>query len=487
MYDDNGQSIRSSTAPSGVRTRLARQLATPRGATLACACLAVAAALLVLGMRAAPAVATPRPNVVLIITDDQTQTPDMLFAMPNTRELIADAGTTFSNSFVTTALCCPARATLFSGQYAHNHGVWDNIPPNGGFAKFDNTNTLATWLRDAGYTTALVGKYLNGYGLTDPTAIPPGWSEWYGAVGDSEAMYYDYTLNENGALVTYGTGPAAYSTDVYMGKAVDFIQRHAADSAPYFLYVAVNAPHTDHVTEETIPAPQDVGAFASAPLPRPPSYDERDVSDKPRAIRQLPLLTAQDTADITTHNRTRLESLLSVDRGVQAIVTALQASGKLGNTLLIFTSDNGYEQGEHRLKVGKKVMYEESIRVPLLVRGPGVPVQKLSQLVANIDLAPTLVHLAGATPRRVMDGRSLVPLVRNASTPWRSDLLIEGPNQQFFARRGPNTIYAHHITDEIESYNLFWDPYQLTASKQPDQAKENRLDALKKCKGASCG
>jgi N-acetylglucosamine-6-sulfatase len=437
------------------------------------------------------------PNVVVLMTDDQTV--ESMRVMPNVRTLLADQGVTFDNNFVSYSLCCPSRSTFLTGQYAHNHQVWGNAAPNGGYYKLDSTNTLAVWLSRAGYQTIHLGKYLNGYGTRNATEVPPGWGEWHGSVDPSTYRYYNYTLNENGKLATYGTGAANYQTDVYSRKAVDIIRRQVADPRPFFLWVAFLAPHSggprepdDPAGQSTpVPAPRHRNAFATQALPIPPSFNEADVSDKPAAVRNRPLMTSAKIAAVRENYQQRLESLLAVDDAVAQIVNELTVTGQLDNTLIVFTSDNGFFHGEHRVPQGKVLLYEPSVRVPLIVRGPGIPHGKhRSQFVANIDLAPTIVAASGAQPGRVMDGRSLLPFARDPFLHSGRDLLLETPT--YSAIRTPNWLYAEHVTGERELYNLARDRDELTslhADPSYDRIKANlaqRLARLRGCAGPVC-
>jgi N-acetylglucosamine-6-sulfatase len=443
---------------------------------------------------ASPAV---RPNVVVLMTDDQSL--ESMRVMPNVRTLLADQGVTFDNNFVSYSLCCPSRSTFLTGQYAHNHQVWGNAPPNGGYYKLDSTNTLAVWLSRAGYQTIHLGKYLNGYGTKNATEIPSGWGEWHGSVDPSTYRFYNYTLNENGKLVTYGTGAANYQTDVYSRKAVDIISRQVADPRPFFLWVAFLAPHSGGPRDSDdpaglatpSPAPRHRNAFSTQALPIPPSFNEADVSDKPAGIRNRPLLTTARIAAIRENYQQRLESLLAVDEAVAQIVNQLAATGQLENTYILFTSDNGFFHGEHRVPSGKVLLYEPSIRVPLIVRGPGIPHgQRRSQFVANIDLAPTVVAATGAQPGRVMDGRSLLRFARDPLLHSGRDLLLETPT--YSAIRTPNWLYAEHVNGERELYNLARDPYELSslhADLSYARIKANlamRLARLRGCSGPVC-
>jgi len=393
-----------------------------------------AGALVLLAMvpGAAPASALPEtathPNIVLILTDD-LDTASMPL-LPRLSALLAAQGTSFSNFIVSDSLCCPSRSTILRGQYNHNHHVHGNAPPSGGFQKFhdlgEERSTIATWLRASGYTTVLLGKYLNGYpGSTGKDDVPPGWSEWYSPVEGSPYTQYDYTLNENGRhTVANGHEEHDYLDDVLASKASKFILRQAGTGKPFFIYLAPYTPHKPYT-----PAPRYDGAFAGATAPRPPSFNEEDMSDKPEWARGQPSLGAADVAEIDDAWRRRLESMLAIEDMVARILDALNAAGKLDSTYIFFTSDNGYHLGEHRLLAGKQTLYEEDIRVPLIVRGPGVPAGAvLPHLVGNVDLAPTLADLAGAPAPDFVDGRSFASLLQSSPpdpASFRDALLLE--------------------------------------------------------------
>jgi N-acetylglucosamine-6-sulfatase len=412
---------------------------------------------------------------------------------------------------VTYALCCPSRATFLTGQYSHNHGVRNNAPPEGGHAKLDHSNTLPVWLQAAGYVTGHIGKYLNGYGSVDTLEIPPGWAEWYAAIGSSADNYFDYLLNENGTVVSYGSTPAEYQADVYTAKAVDFIQRHAAGGegglTPFFLFVGYAAPHVgtpiepgDPSMPTPVPAPRHKGRFANEGLPATPAFNEADMSDKPASMRRRPLLTSTQVSEIREVYRQRLESLLAVDEGVQQILEALQNTGILENTLVIFTSDNGFYHGEHRIPFGKTLPYEPAVKVPLLIRGPGIPAgRRISALVANIDLAPTIVAAAGATAGRVMDGRSLDPFLTGGQTTWSTangvrHVLVEDSRlgtaaTRFWSMKRGAYVYTEYDNGNRELYDLRVDSAQV-ASRHADAAYAKvrrqlatRLTAMKTCSG----
>jgi arylsulfatase A-like enzyme len=447
----------------------------------------------------ATAGATPRPNVVVVMTDDQTQ--ESMRVMANVQRLLARQGTTFAHSFASFPLCCPSRATFLTGQYPHNSTILGNALPQGGYQKLRPThaNTLPAWLQQAGYRTVHIGKYLNGYGRDNPREVPPGWSEWYGSVDPSTYRFYGYTLNENGTLVSYGSRPDDYQADVYARKSVEAIRRLAPQAQPFFLSVAFLAPHSGGPRETDdprnlatpVPAPRHRNRFAGEAMPTPPSFNEADVSDKPQSVRRRPLLGPQRIAAVTESYRQRLESLLAVDEAVAAIVAALEASGELERTVILFTADNGFFHGEHRVPTGKVLVYEPSARVPLILRGPGVPRGRVhAQPVTNVDWAATIVDAADARAGRRPDGRSLVPLAQNPTRRWGRDLLFETPG--YSALRTPRWLWVEHSNGERELYDLVGDPHQLQSQHANPtlavlrQRLAARLARLRGCAGAAC-
>ena len=370
-----------------------------------------------------------RPNVIVIMTDDQTV--ESMRVMPGVRSSLAAAGTTFERAFASTALCCPSRATLFTGQYMHNHGVLGNRPPEGGYGRLDTREYLPVWLQRAGYHTVHIGKFLNRYGQdSPPTEVPPGWSEWYASVDPSTYQYTGYQLNENGVVNRH----ARYQADEYTQRAVDAVARLSPGPTPFFMSLAYLAPHSGGPRDPDdpaglvtpSPAPRHRDAFASEPPPRSAAFDEADVSDKPRLIRRLPRLSAARRAAIAENYRQELESLLAVDEGVVRVVDALRAAGELDNTLILFTSDNGFFHGEHRVPSGKVMVYEPAVAVPLIMRGPGVPRgARRRQLVTNADLAPTILRTAVRSSPCCATGvsngaASCSSRDRRASTRWPS-------------------------------------------------------------------
>lgn len=450
---------------------------------------------------ATPAVADGRPNIVFISTDDMRVAD--LPAMPNVRNLIAARGTNFTTSYIPFPLCCPSRAAWLTGQYNHNNGVMGNLSsdsPVGGYPALDNTNTLATWLREGGYQTAYVGRYLHGYG---GKVVPPGWQEWHAVVGHND--WFNPLMRENAtgtlASTTY-TGQ--YLTDKIDTTSNTVIRDRVPGVAPFFLWVSHFAPHAATLPTEPddprfsspVVPPRYKDFYANTPVPADPSYNEADVTDKPTYVRNRARFSAEVQADIQELNAQRWESLKAVDDSVRNIVNTLTVTGEINNTVIVFSSDNGYMMGEHRLPAGKIVHFDPSSRVPLIIRGPGFPAGTVrNQLVANIDLAPTLADLANIVPKRVVDGRSLLPLVSSPRTwPGRKLALEAGPTtidgpDLYHGVRTARWKYIRHSTGEHELYDMVADPHELTslANDPAYDATEASLDRittrLATCKG----
>lgn len=338
----------------------------------------------------------------------------------------------------------------------------------------------------------MIGKYLNGYHDEDGEHIPLGWDEWYakftGQGGDN--TYYDYSLSENGTVVSYGSGEQDYLTDVQTEEAKDFIRQSADGSQPLFMYLAPSAPH-----DKRINAPRHDGMFQGERAPRPPSFDETDVSDKPRWVQDLSRYSSNDE-DIDRVYKKRLRMLQAVDDMVEAVVDELSATGRLDETYIFFTSDNGWHLFEHRVPWQKNAPYEESIRVPLAVRGPGIPAGRATdQMALNIDLAPTFGELGGAAIPSFVDGRSLRPTFASDASSWRTAFLEEfwydDLVPEHAAVRTSRHKFVEYDTEEKELYDLSSDPYELEslhASVDPTliESLKSRLEALTACAEESC-
>lgn len=429
-----------------------------------------------------------KPNVLFIMTDDQA--PDTVRHMRHLQRLLVDKGTNFTNSYVTTPHCCPSRATMLRGQYAHNHKIRNNKLPDGGAIKFRRKgldhSTVATWMNRAGYDTAYIGKYLNEY---DSRYVPPGWDRWYGSMGNYGAKPYDkYSINVNGKRRIYDRR-RIHDTDFMAKKATNFIKAHRNSKTPWFMVVAPNAPHSPSYA-----AKRHRKAYRKARLPRVPSFNEKDVRDKPNRIRNKPRYSRAGVRDIKQKRRQRLRSLKSVDEMIKKTVATLGRTGQLRNTYIVYTTDNGYMLGKHRMDT-KGVPYEEAINVPLIVRGPGVARNvSRGQLVSSTDWAPTISDWGSAKTPRFVDGRSLKPLLtKNTPPDWRNSLLIEYWHGHSFSGllTTSGTRYVEYDTGEKELYDLRKDPYQLEntarqASPETLKPLSEKLDALKKCARKSC-
>ena len=495
------------------------------------ACLAAASTLLVAGLVIAPgskgpshAAGTPlppsppapagaqfapaarvAPNIVMILVDDMALSD--LANMPNVKALLGDGGTTFDRAISPYPLCCPARATILTGRYSHNHGVQGNLLPLGGFPRFNDKHALPVWLQNSGYRTMMVGKYLNLYD-TRPRYVPPGWDSW-GGLARRVYNYLDWKVNRNGRV----SAPAnRYQTTALTNMAVGRIRSAAPKLKPFFLWASYMAPHTGspHEADDVVRfspyvEPRFQGSFDGVRPERGPSFNEDDVSDKPANLRDNPPVDVQEMND---HWQQRQEALMSVDEGVGKIVSQLRASRELARTVIAFTSDNGFLLGEHRL-LGKVLPYEESIRVPLLIRGPGFPAGLHVQQQASLaDLVPTFLKTARGRATRSVDGAALQNLAANPriwagrpivveASPAPRELAAGAPmdrrNRSYVGiRTAANQLYVRYATGEREYYDMRTDPWQVRNlyGTPSAQAEIDRLDRLLKryqnCSGVSC-
>jgi N-acetylglucosamine-6-sulfatase len=452
---------------------------------------------------ASPAFA--RENVVVIMTDDQTAA--SLAGMGNVNNLLANDGTNFAQAIDSFALCCPSRATNLTGQYAHNHGVLHNNPPFGGFIQLDSTNTLPVWLQSAGYRTMHVGRYLNGYEAKH--GIPAGWTDWVGLPHSAAFNYVSWKAFDHGVVKSYpdAAHPGEYLTDFQSRRAAELIDQASPGDRPFYLNVWYTAPHRGTPRDPDdpsrpgtpSPAPRHRDAFAGARMPRPPSFNEKSMYDKPQVVADRPRLSPQFAAGVEENWRQENESLMAVDEGVAQVVEALRRNGELDNTLIVFMSDNGFMHGEHRALAEKVLPYEASIRIPLVMRGPGVPAGRVDRrLVANVDVASTILDATDVLPGRLQDGRSLLELLADPGGEWGRDILIENGNgaNGVPAYRGIRTyrfLYVEHrTTGEYELYDLANDPFELQSLDGHDEYAKvqrdlrSRLRGLVSCVGVNC-
>lgn len=454
------------------------------------------------------------PNLLVVTTDDQTSTQFTGRAMPFTHRFFSRRGTVFQNSMAVPPLCCPDRAGFLTGEYAQNHGVLTNEV---GYSDLrQKQNTLPVWLQRAGYRTGLVGKYLNGYPVLGGTPAP-GWDRFFAAGGDAVG-YRDFDVGVDGEPRHYEE--PAYSTDVYTAAAQRFIGNASAARRPFFLWLTYNAPHT--IPDGEVPCTgesaqpksmRDYRSAAGVPLPERPPDAERGVADKGPWVAQLPPIASHRYASIRRKWRCALATLLPVDRGMRSIVRQLRATDELDRTVIVFTSDNGFFYGEHRIPADKRLPYDPSLRVPLAVfippgLRPGSRVSEVGGLVSNVDLAPTLLDYAHSRPCknpdrcRVLDGHSLRPLLDGGTPSWtRHRALPIELNEDFTytAIRTPRTLFMRLIADrtgrfarpEFELYDVRSDPGELhnlwyrrgAVSPRRKRRLIRRLHRLTRCAG----
>ncbi len=409
--------------------------------------------------------ASTQPNFVVIEVDDQRfDSSTILNYMPNVTNWLVSQGVWFQNdSYTPTPLCCPSRTSFLTGLYSHDTGVWKNSPDvGGGVAYLDDSQTLAVWLSNSGYRTALVGKYLNGYSQLESTYIPPGWTDWYSDGGNDP--YFGDTINEKGKLVTF---PKTFYTTDLLGDITANLTQTLPE--PFFVWWTPHAPHTP-----SLPPPRFANSCAvpqNFPAFRPPNFNEADISDKPPGtVSQFPMSSSQ-IQQMDSIRGQQICTLKAVDDNVGKIMSRLATSGRLDNTVVIYTSDNSIFWGEHRagaLGSSKDAPYEETLRVPLIVRYPSLFPQNVidtTHFVMNIDMAPTIAQLAGVQIPVKVDGVSIVPILLDPNAAWRSSILIEMADLQPNITYGIRTWQWKYIEDGngyFELYNEIDDPYELS-------------------------
>ena len=498
--------------------------------------------------------ANDRPNILVLMTDDMRN--DDLRFMPHVRELIGDQGVHFANMFSPQPLCCPARASFDTGLYSHNHHVWSHVSPYG-FRALDDRQTLPVWLHGLGYDTAFLGKYLNGYGRQPKYGrsslryVPPGWTDWRGSIDNRKHTgghlsggtyrYFDTTLSNNGQLEPHD---GEFQTHLYSRITQQLVRRESRSPNPFFAWISFTTPHsgTPKEKDDPRPVPLDDGTVQVFQNPARPNYvkgrfdqrisripggdDPRDeVAKKPFFIRERSPITPLEESDVLEDYRQRVEALSVVDDEVANIMESLERSGELDNTYVVFTSDNGYFLGEHRMRQGKILPYDPSLRVPLMMRGPGIPAgQVRTDPFLMPDFAPTFLDAAGAAPRPGLDGQSMLPIARYGDRGWTRGILTEtGPrvigedvkesdnflvddNELSVELQGSRYatlrfsigvrtgryLYVEHASHERELYDLKTDPRQfVNVVDKPRMAHVVRLlarelDRLKDCVGPEC-
>jgi N-acetylglucosamine-6-sulfatase len=444
---------------------------------------------------------TKRPNIIFILTDDYAT--NLVDFMPNLKAMQRE-GVTFNNYFVSNSLCCPSRATIFTGMLPHNTGVETNSPPNGGYEAYRDHNnaekSFSVALQNAGYKTAMMGKFLNGY-LPVKHAPLPGWTDWFVAGGGYRN--YDYDMNVNGRIVHYGRTEKDYLTDVVSARTDSLIR--AWKNQPFFIEIATFTPHAPFT-----PAPRHKNLFNDVKTPRTPAFNKKADSTSPNWLRQLEQLNEKQIDRLDNIFRDRVRCVMSIDDMLGNIRKVLQETGESDNTYIFFSSDNGYHLGDYSLFQGKQTPFDIDIRVPLIAYGPNVAKGSLQQrIVSNIDLAPTFTALAGAELKGDPDGRDIQQLLRQNQTEkidWRNFAIIEhrrgsdrnDPDRQekkdgklpsYTALRFHNLLYVEYETGEIACYDSQKDPYQLKniAANGLSSALKKKLHeillAAKKCGG----
>jgi N-acetylglucosamine-6-sulfatase len=466
--------------------------------------LAGGAAMLSLGSGEASAQAAQRPNVVFVLTDDQM--PGTEDKMPALRSNLVEQGVKFDNMTSTFPLCCPGRATLLRGQYAHNTQIYGNSPPAGGWEKFKarglHRSTFATWLNDVGYQTGHFGKVMNNY---RERTIPLGWDRWYAWNGVDMGWT---SVNDQGKQKPLDRQQA---DSLVAKEALGFLSTRLDNPAPVLAYVNFGAMHQPFAHANV-----DADKFSGEEVPRSPAFNEDDVSDKPSYVRNLPKLSASEVSQLDRDYRNGLRSLGRVDRFIADATGLLRRSGELSNTYFVFYTDNGAHFGQHRFEHGKLQPYEEDVNFPLIVRGPGIEPGVNDELVGNHDVAPTIAEMAGAPipADHPVDGRSFLELAQDPATPWRRTAILSeretdgvAPNRWDMLRMKDAEgvkVYTRHETGpgdgDKEYYDLRLDPNQAHNALRPDDPAEtppapspatldyyeDRLDALYRCAGQSC-
>jgi arylsulfatase A-like enzyme len=511
------------------------------------------------GARVASAGRDGRPNILVVMTDDMAATD--VAKMPNVRKLLVEQGTTLAETIDSFPLCCPARATFITGQYAHNHGVGGNFHPFGWYGMKNRSNTLPAWLQKAGYRTAMIGKWLNGYGARDAHGeVPHGFDIWRGLLDVSAYDYHNFVMNRNGRLKSWGDAvfarklvefanievipdpgglqgvlakleevfgkgpytywgkedPDDYSPDVTGEVTEGLVRAERRSRKPFFIWWSPAAPHREDVATTLMrrpgpdprPAPRYAKSSAKLKLPRPASFNEADISDKPASLRdKASSLTDAQVEQLELDYQGRIGSLRAVDDHVARLMKILEDTDQLDNTVVAFVSDNGWMHGHHRIPGDKFLPYEESLRVPMTLRGPGIPAGRtIRGQLANIDFAPTLLDLADAKAGRTMDGVSLLPTIRNPSRRPKRAIEVEALAPLFFGdipinawdrpykgvRTDRYTYVVYTESRELELYDRRKDPAQLqNVAADPAYAAvrsrlADRLADLDKCKGRAC-
>ncbi|KAG0311503.1 hypothetical protein BGZ99_010122 [Dissophora globulifera] len=464
-----------------------------------------------------------KPNFLVFLTDDQDRRMNSLDHLPLVKKYIRDQGTEFTNYYTTTAMCCPSRVSLWSGQFAHNHNVTDESPPHGSYTKFVaqnlEQNWLPTWLQAAGYSNNYIGKFINGVSPTLKRA-PKGFDKdhWEPLVAPNIYTFYTPIFATNDGPLEAHTG--VYQTDIISDKSIAILDGLAQNkSNPFLFVISPTAPHDEvwltpaggTIFTPPVPAKRHEGLFKGAKAPRHPSFNP-DKNDKVSWVGSLPKLTDSEVDRIDAIYQARLESLQATDELVERVIKRLEENGQLDNTYIVYTTDNGYHLGTHRMFAGKQTAYEEDTNIPFIIRGPGIAKGVKSNAVATHTHFPaTVLKLAGLPVPDELDAHS-IPVLENKAVYGKdqpteafavefwSQAFVENATARFDTNtyksvrligQGYNLLYSVWCTGEHEYYDLTKDPFQIkNIYKKTKPSLLNRLDALlnvlRTCKGPTC-
>jgi arylsulfatase A-like enzyme len=448
-----------------------------------------------------------RPNV-LVVTVDDLATIDMPY-LPRVRRLMERGGVAFSDALAPTPLCAPSRASLISGQYAHNHGTLSITGPSGGYAAFSHQDTIATALQAAGYDTLFTGKYINGYGKNGTEHdVPPGWTDWRATVDPSTYNFFNPKMNLNGVVAK----SKGYTTDVMTKHAQEMIGAERGDR-PWFAWVNYVAPHVGGPAgpgdpkklypgtpagrfETTVPDPKDRGYYRRVPLPLvPSSFPDGDPAVPPHAPANVRRFDALQKRALETVYQRRIEAARGLDRAMGRLFRTLRRTGQLDRTLIVFHSDNGYAIGPHNMN-GKRFHYDESLRVPLYMRGPGLPRGVVVSTAVTVpDLAATIFAATGVEPPRPLDGVDVLPWI-DAPAQVRvvpiAAWAAERARQQYRGVRVGPWTYVEYGRGGAELYERNHDPYEmhnladLPAYAEVRSALSSLTERYRDCAGDTC-
>jgi len=404
-----------------------------------------------------------KPNVIIVLTDDQDILLNSTQYQPNLMTKVASEGLTFTHGLANTPVCCPSRSSLLTGRYTHNHGAKNNSIPGGcsspEWSATVEQDALAVHMAKAGYYSLYAGKYLNFYGEGGTGTggkqglayIPPGWSEWYGLQGNSR--YYNYTMSNNGVAEVHGDSyEEDYLTDVLKRRALQFLdtaeEKRNATGQPFFMWIGTPAAHANFA-----PAPQYEYTAYGEKAPRTPTWNKIG-TDRHQTVRELQPMTATQIEQSDSAYSRRLGTLRSVDEMIGAIYEHLETTGEANNTYFIYTADHGFHLGQLGMGFDKRQLYDTDIRVPYFIRGPGIPKGMVRHdPISHVDLAPTVIDIATGEVPQNWDGQSYLPLLSgNQQATWRQDALIQYFGEGITETCGSGNNTYHSVNEEVVSW-----------------------------------